>query len=45
MGGLRAVCLIPSPECLAFYDINHWVSMFERGSEHTITDLSFPPSP
>jgi hypothetical protein len=42
MSDLRAVCHIPSAECLIYHDINHWITQFETRSGITPTDIVLP---
>ncbi len=42
MSDLRAVCHIPTAECLAHHDIGHWISLFESRSGQTPTDMVLP---
>ena len=42
MSDLRAICHIPSAECLIYHDINHWLTLFETRSGVTPTDVVLP---
>lgn len=39
---MRAVCIIPSTECMIYNDIEYWINIFENRSGRLPTDIVFP---